>query len=301
MIDLDNAIGNLNGKLNSVQGDVSTLQTSVTTLNNIPIAKGTGLGSLVQNGCEASENVSAAFGEGTKAYVRGQVVVGKYNKGADGVNEPLFVVGCGDSDTSRSDIFEVFDNEARLWRSSVPDEAETYAVLKQSDIPKLNGQYIIGQSNLNFLRVQSSNEININFDNSGDLLIGYATLDSAGAKRSSVTINSYKFCNGNNSGTQANIYCAKLYTSSDERVKENIVPYKYHDSILDIEVKEFDYKGTGTHAIGVIAQDVQKTYPELVKTDEKTGYLSVDEHGIMYALLEEVKQLKKRVEELERR
>jgi hypothetical protein len=56
----------------------------------------------------------------------------------------------------------------------------------------------------------------------------------------------------------------------------------------------------GTHGIGLIAQDVQRVFPEAVSTD-KTGYLMVDYHGLVGVLVEAVKELADRVEELERR
>jgi hypothetical protein len=56
----------------------------------------------------------------------------------------------------------------------------------------------------------------------------------------------------------------------------------------------------GTHGIGLIAQDVQRVFPEAVSTD-KTGYLMVDYHGLVGVLVEAVKELADRVEELEGR
>ena len=95
------------------------------------------------------------------------------------------------------------------------------------------------------------------------------------------------------------LYATTFYASSDERLKENIVDYKYHDSILDIAVKEFDYKNTNVHTIGFIAQELQEKFPELVTSGEN-GYLSIAENKLVYLLLEEVKQLKEEVEQLKR-
>ena len=57
----------------------------------------------------------------------------------------------------------------------------------------------------------------------------------------------------------------------------------------------------------MIAQDVQKLYPELVSTDQNTGYLSLayDKLSVIAleaidTLYEEYKQLKERVNELEK-
>jgi hypothetical protein len=53
-------------------------------------------------------------------------------------------------------------------------------------------------------------------------------------------------------------------------------------------------------AIGLIAQDVQEAFPEAVVPDRR-GNLTVDYHGLVGALVEAVKELADRVEELERK
>jgi hypothetical protein len=100
--------------------------------------------------------------------------------------------------------------------------------------------------------------------------------------------------------SKGQITAPSFNATSDERLKENITPYKYHNSITDLEVKEFDLKNGNGHHIGCIAQDLQALYPELVHEDDK-GYLSIEENKLAYLLLEEIKMLKKRVDELEKR
>lgn len=87
------------------------------------------------------------------------------------------------------------------------------------------------------------------------------------------------------------------YAASDRRLKENIKPFNYSKPITDIEVKEFNFKGDKNKTIGIIAQDLQEIYPQLVHENEN-GYLSIQEDKLVYLLLEEVKQLKKEVNEL---
>jgi hypothetical protein len=62
----------------------------------------------------------------------------------------------------------------------------------------------------------------------------------------------------------------------------------------------WDWKADGTRGIGVIAQDVEKVFPDAVVSGED-GYLRVDYHGLVGVLVEAVKELADRVEELERR
>lgn len=51
-------------------------------------------------------------------------------------------------------------------------------------------------------------------------------------------------------------------------------------------------------SIGLIAQDVERAFPEAVMTDRK-GNLMVDYHGLVGVLVEAVKELAERVETLE--
>jgi hypothetical protein len=85
---------------------------------------------------------------------------------------------------------------------------------------------------------------------------------------------------------------------SDKRLKENIKEFEAQKSILDLSIVEFDYKKTGEHAIGCLAQDLQEICPELVKEDEN-GYLSIYETKLVYLLLQELKKQNKRLAELE--
>ena len=88
-------------------------------------------------------------------------------------------------------------------------------------------------------------------------------------------------------------------TSSDLRLKQNIKSYKAEKSILDLDVKEFEYINDTAHKkhIGAIAQDVQEICPEIVYEDAN-GYLSIEENKLVYLLLNEVKELKKEIKRL---
>lgn len=115
------------------------------------------------------------------------------------------------------------------------------------------------------------------------------------------TINSSSF-NGttikNGDITTSGTITANLFNAtSDIRLKENIKEYTPGESILDLPVKEFDYKDTKQHEIGCIAQELQELFPELVSEGED-GYLSVKETKLVYLLLLEMKKMKKEIEYL---
>ena len=90
-----------------------------------------------------------------------------------------------------------------------------------------------------------------------------------------------------------------FYATSDKRLKENIQPFEYDKSILDLPVYTYTYKDSDKEQIGCMAQDLQKLYSQLVSED-KNGYLSVDNSKVVYLLLEEVKLLKKEIEDLKK-
>ena len=68
------------------------------------------------------------------------------------------------------------------------------------------------------------------------------------------------------------------FKSSDKDLKENIQPITQEniDKVNEISNKEFDFKKTKEHSYGVIAQDLNELFPELVGTNPVTGKLYVD-------------------------
>ena len=93
---------------------------------------------------------------------------------------------------------------------------------------------------------------------------------------------------------------ASINLTSDRRLKKNIKPYETDKSILDVDVKEFEWidekSGKGKQ-IGIIAQDLQEYFPELVVEGED-GYLRIKETKLVYLLMREVKRLRDEVNEL---
>ena len=68
---------------------------------------------------------------------------------------------------------------------------------------------------------------------------------------------------------------AAFYTTSDARLKENIVDLPSQlSNIMALRPVEFDYKASKGHQIGFIAQEVQEIYPDLI-SENADGYLSL--------------------------
>ena len=107
------------------------------------------------------------------------------------------------------------------------------------------------------------------------------------------------------------VYAYKgFYESSDERLKNILNPVKVNlDDLSKLRKVYYLWKDRTEDEIqlGMIAQDVQKLYPELVNVDKETGYLSLAYDKLSVLALEAIdvlykehKKLKKHVDELEK-
>lgn len=89
-----------------------------------------------------------------------------------------------------------------------------------------------------------------------------------------------------------------LFSFSDERLKMNIRPIENALERIDkIKGVYYQWKDKGENSdqeIGVIAQDVQQQFPELVTTN-KDGILAVDYAKLVAVLIECVKDLKEQL------
>ena len=96
-----------------------------------------------------------------------------------------------------------------------------------------------------------------------------------------------------------NLVCGGTVTAnSDESLKENI---KTIDNALEkvtsLRGVEFDYKSSGTHSIGLIAQEVEQVLPDLVYESENR-IKSVAYQNIVAVLIEAVKEQQKQIDSL---
>jgi hypothetical protein len=98
------------------------------------------------------------------------------------------------------------------------------------------------------------------------------------------------------------------YSSSDERLKENITPIENAlEKVKSLTGVEFDWKpehkeahGHEGHDTGIIAQQVLGVMPTAVRTND-TGYFAVRYEKLIGLLIEANKELAARVEELEKK
>ena len=89
-----------------------------------------------------------------------------------------------------------------------------------------------------------------------------------------------------------------IIVNSDERLKENISTIENAlCKVNKMRGVEFDWKDTGIHSLGFIAQEVEKVLPDLVK--EHDGIKSLAYGNIASLLVEAIKELTIKYKELE--
>ena len=180
--------------------------------------------------------------------------------------------------------------------------------INQSGTAGYNGLYIdvtessVGNGNKNIANFSVGGSSKVVIDSNGRLGIGTETpsytLDVSG------TVNIASGSALRFGGTQV---CTSTgcTSSSDERLKENILPLKNSlEKVLTLEGVEYDYKDklkfSDKKQVGVIAQNVEKVFPEVVITDQQTGLKSVAYDHLVAPLIEATKALFYKIVNVER-
>lgn len=85
---------------------------------------------------------------------------------------------------------------------------------------------------------------------------------------------------------------------SDAQLKTDVRPLTDSTSkLLQLQGVTFNWKNGGHEDVGLIAQDVQKVYPQLIREDKK--YLRVDYEKLVAPLIESVREMDARIKQLE--
>lgn len=117
--------------------------------------------------------------------------------------------------------------------------------------------------------------------------------------------NSGNSCTGGNIDATGSIRAGGdviAYYSSDKNLKDNIKEISENNSIQSINSYEFEWNEKSDRegkSYGFIAQEVKEVLPNVVK-ENSNGYLAIDYIQFIPLLLQEIKDLNKRVEELEK-
>ena len=123
------------------------------------------------------------------------------------------------------------------------------------------------------------------------------------------------FISGGNGPTYSGNNSANFGTTSDRRIKKNIVDNNIGlDAINKIQVRNFEYRTPDEIEelspdcailqegvqVGAIAQEMQKVLPECV-TQESTGAYTVQQDAMVWALVNAIKELSEKNDALEAR
>ena len=131
-----------------------------------------------------------------------------------------------------------------------------------------------------------------------NIYIGHATGTAGGNPYIRFRYGSGNIGSITQSGTTAVLY----NTSSDQRLKENIVDApSASDDIDAIQVRSFDWKADGSHQkYGMVAQELQSVAPEAVTGDaDSEDMMGVDYSKLVPMMLKEIQSLRARVAQLE--
>lgn len=109
------------------------------------------------------------------------------------------------------------------------------------------------------------------------------------------TNNLFVVGNGTDHTTRSNAFVVTtdgVQNSSDIRLKDNITDLKPKG---ELRLVEFDWKNTGRHSYGFIAQEVEQIYPEMVSDNGQHKMLNYNE-----AICAKIAELQNRIVELEK-
>lgn len=218
------------------------------------------------------------------------------------------------------------------WRANDPSGS---GVGDCSQIAVRSGSTVGGQCYMQFTTSDSSslNQERMRIDSTGSLCVGEASSDIKGrvhAYAPDTRCYSARFTGSNGSSIgywsefdntsgdayhmyirynnsqvgliSSNSTTTTYGTSSDERLKENIVDAPT-GNIDDVRVRSFDWRVDGTHqTYGVIAQEIADVAPEAVtKGKTEDDMWQVDYSKLVPMMIKEIQDLKAKVAELESR
>ncbi len=193
----------------------------------------------------------------------GNVVIGNGNE----INTKDYNTVIGNSNTINSANTQpaVIFGEGNRVNNSITNPAATATLKIGTGLTKQNERLEIGNS------LTQNEQLNI-----GDIITGNKT--------DGITID-------NNIELRGTLAATEIALPSDERLKNIKGAYtKGLNEIMQVEPVVFKYKGQNSKNIGVIAQDVQKIFPEAV-VKMPDGYLGVNSDPIFFAMLNSLKEV----------
>jgi hypothetical protein len=202
------------------------------------------------------------------------------------------------------------DYQARIIRNS-NDDGSFEIVNRGTGGIKISSGQTSGEAS--HFEVFSGNQRSFRVSSNAEFLIN--TTASTGTASQRLQVNSGAYVSGNlgigttnptsrlwvngNSYISGILTATDINSASDIRLKTNIKPFKNTlEKIVQINGVSFNWIENNAKSGGIIAQDVEKVFPELVNDgDHKT----VNYNGLIGVLVESIKELKQEIEDLKSR
>lgn len=270
-------------------------------------------------GTIASGHYTTALGKMTVASDYGSMLIGQYNSSGSSVtsdatsfstSNTAFVIGNGLDDSNRSDAFKVMFNGNTMIGgddltigdlsafSGTFTQRSAIDVVAHSDGDLMTG-YVSGSSGDRFnieldatnslAKISSGGGYDLTFSTEG----GTMNFESNGFGSAT-----YAF-DGDATISNDLTVSGDVVVSSDARLKANIASLgSTIAKLLLIDGKSYTMKKDGKQKIGVLAQDVQKVFPELVSKDDNE-MLAVNYQGLVPVLINALKEQDEKISRLE--
>tara|TARA_B110001454_G_scaffold218371_1_gene246139 strand:+ start:37 stop:1407 length:1371 start_codon:yes stop_codon:yes gene_type:complete len=332
-----NAAGPLNSSTTSIDGS-SIGQTAfgygTQATGNVAFAVGEGTTASGANSTAMGENTvasgtySTAIGFETDASDYGSLVIGQYNSSGSSVTSSAtafntantaFVIGNGTSG-STSDAFKVlfsgnttvagditvtgndvtFGNGETISNSSDGTVAITATTTTTSaaltvgtDLTVTGNDLVFGNSETISNATDGTIAITATTTTvSGDLTVTGNDIKSSSATAITLSADDVTIADDLTVTGDVNV-------SSDARLKSNIISLgSTLSKLLLIDGKTYTMKKDGDKKIGVLAQDIQKVFPELVSEDDNQ-MLAVNYQGLVPVLINAIKEQEDKITRLE--
>lgn len=235
----------------------------------------------------ASGQLSASFGEETNSVSLCSFSIGRFNAASGNATnwiatDPLFAIGNGTSSTARSNAMTVYKNGKADLAGSLNLNNGTLST---------GALYVDGAEAVWYGNSGGSNYFSWGYNGTYN---AFATRMSIGTIASPNPY--FLLVNGS-------AYSYGTWAGSDIRWKKNITDLGFVlDKVITLKGVTYEWRtdefpgihfDTGTQ-IGLIAQDVEKVFPDLVRTDNK-GYKAVSYEKLSVVLLEGMKEQQQQI------
>jgi len=236
-----------------------------------------------------SMQIAASFFNNTELYYRSTNASGTtawakiWNSANDGVGSGLdadLLDGINSTSFARVDSSSTFTQRQFFY---APVGSETFGVW--SSAIEIREVGVVGNTN-------TSNKyapgINFHWGNIAATAIKMYNDGSIRFKSNNTTETSYR-----------DIYALNVNTTSDIRVKTNIKNISNPiEKLSKINGVSFDWKNTEKSSLGLIAQEVEKVFPEIVNTDEEENFKTLNYNGMIGVLVEAIKEQQTQINNL---